>query len=88
MDIAYFRNNQLLLKTGDKSHCLHVIIKGLVEERSENGNEIFTHYIHDDIFDILALFSDKIRHDYISLEDILVYLSSRSTFIDLRSGPQ
>ncbi|WP_341661754.1 putative nucleotidyltransferase substrate binding domain-containing protein [Vibrio sp.] len=83
LDIAYFRNNEPLLKTGDESHYLHVIIKGLVEERSADGNEIFAHYIHDDIFDVRALFSDKIRHDYISLEDTLVYLLPRAIFVEL-----
>ncbi|GLT19009.1 cyclic nucleotide-binding protein [Vibrio zhanjiangensis] len=83
MDIAYFRDNQYLLKAGDKSQHLHIIIKGIVEERSRCGNEIFAHYTNDDLFDVRALLDDAVRHDYVALEDTLVHLVPRSVFIDL-----
>ena len=83
IDIAYFRHNQHVLKTNQDSQYLHIIIKGIVEERDEDGKEVFAHYTHDDLFDVRALFEQKVRHDYVSLEDTLVYLLPRSVFIDL-----
>ena len=34
LDIAYFRQQQTILRTGQASNCLFILIKGGVEERS------------------------------------------------------
>lgn len=83
LDVAYFRGKETILSTGSEAKYLHVLIKGAVEERSENGSEIFAHYANDDLFDVRALFEDKLRHHYVALEDTLAYLLPKGVFLEL-----
>ncbi|OAJ94296.1 DUF294 nucleotidyltransferase-like domain-containing protein [Vibrio bivalvicida] len=83
LDVAYFRAKETLLEAGTASQHLHIVIKGAVEERSEDDKEIFAHYANDDLFDVRALFEDSVKHRYIALEDTLSYLLPKSIFIDL-----
>ncbi|CAM2818614.1 DUF294 nucleotidyltransferase-like domain-containing protein [Vibrio neptunius] len=83
LDVAYYRDKEVLLATGGNSQHLHILIKGTVEERSAKGEEIFAHYANDDLFDVRALFEGKIRHHYVALEDTLTYLLPKSVFLEL-----
>jgi len=83
LDVAYFRTKETLLQPGDNSQHLHILIKGAVEERSEDDSEIFAHYANDDLFDVRALFDETVKHRYIALEDTLAYLLPKSIFIEL-----
>lgn len=83
LDVAYFRTSETLLKPGAESQHLHILIKGAVEERSEDNKEIFAHYANDDLFDVRSLFDDTIKHRYIALEDTLSYLLPKSVFLEL-----
>lgn len=85
LDVAYYRQGAPLLKSGQTSTHLHVLIKGTVEERSPTGKEIFAHYANDDMFDVRALFEEHTRHQYIALEDTLSYLIPREIFLSLYS---
>ncbi|MDN3683959.1 cyclic nucleotide-binding domain-containing protein [Vibrio sinaloensis] len=69
-----------MLATDAQSQHLHIIIKGAVEERSADGQEIFAHYANDDLFDVRALFEGQARHHYVALEDTLVYLLPKAIF--------
>ncbi|MDC5804478.1 DUF294 nucleotidyltransferase-like domain-containing protein [Vibrio europaeus] len=83
LDVAYFRAKETLLQPGTQSQHLHILIKGAVEERSEDDKEIFAHYANDDLFDVRALFEETVKHRYIALEDTLCYLLPKSVFIEL-----
>ena len=83
LDVAYFREKEILLATDAQSQHLHIIIKGAVEERSADGQEIFAHYANDDLFDVRALFEGQARHHYVALEDTLVYLLPKAIFLEL-----
>ncbi|KLN65622.1 DUF294 nucleotidyltransferase-like domain-containing protein [Vibrio sp. VPAP30] len=83
LDVAYFRAKETLLEAGTASQHLHIVIKGAVEERSEDDKEIFAHYANDDLFDVRALFEETVKHRYIALEDTLCYLLPKSVFIEL-----
>ncbi|MER2497668.1 DUF294 nucleotidyltransferase-like domain-containing protein [Vibrio neptunius] len=83
LDVAYYRDKEVLLATGGNSQHLHILIKGTVEERSAKGEEIFAHYANDDLFDVRALFEGKVRHHYVALEDTLTYLLPKSVFLEL-----
>ncbi|MDC5870075.1 DUF294 nucleotidyltransferase-like domain-containing protein [Vibrio europaeus] len=83
LDVAYYRAKETLLQPGAQSQHLHILIKGAVEERSEDDKEIFAHYSNDDLFDVRALFEDTVKHRYIALEDTLCYLLPKSVFIEL-----
>ncbi|OLQ89543.1 cyclic nucleotide-binding protein [Vibrio panuliri] len=83
LDVAYFRGRDTLLRTGTASKHLHILIKGVVEEQSIDGKEIFAHYANDDLFDVRALFEGEVRHNYIALEDTLSYLLPKDVFLSL-----
>ncbi|GAL14106.1 predicted signal-transduction protein containing cAMP-binding and CBS domains [Vibrio astriarenae] len=83
LDVAYFRARDNLIKVGQASQYLHILIKGAVEERSADGKEVFAHYAHDDLFDVRALIEGQSRHQYVALEDTLCYLLPKEVFLEL-----
>lgn len=83
LDVAYYREKDILLKSGEKCNYLHILIKGAVEERSADDLEIFAHYANDDIFDVRSQFEDIAKHKYVALEDTLSYLLPTQKFLDL-----
>ncbi|MEH0760327.1 cyclic nucleotide-binding/CBS domain-containing protein [Vibrio sp. 16] len=83
LDVAYFREKEVILKANSDSQHLYILIKGAVEERSEDSQEIFAHYANDDLFDVRALFEGQAKHHYVALEDTLVYLLPKSVFLEL-----
>lgn len=83
LDVAYFRAKETLLQPGKESQHLHILIKGAVEERSQDDKEIFAHYANDDLFDVRALFEPSVKHRYVALEDTLSYLLPKAVFLEL-----
>ncbi|EPI2806936.1 DUF294 nucleotidyltransferase-like domain-containing protein [Vibrio vulnificus] len=83
LDVAYFRTKDVVLAAGQPSPHLHILIKGAVEERSANQQEVFAHYANDDMFDVRALFEPTVRHQYVALEDTLSYLLPKAIFLEL-----
>ncbi|CAH0524403.1 DUF294 nucleotidyltransferase-like domain-containing protein [Vibrio hippocampi] len=83
LDVAYYRENELILRAGHCSQQLFVIIKGSVEERDSQGQEIYAHYTFDDMFDVRALLDGTTKHNYVALEDTLTYLIPKEVFTRL-----
>lgn len=83
LDVAYYRDKDVLLKAGSPSDYLHILIKGAVEERSADDMEIFAHYANDDIFDVRSQFDELSKHKYVALEDTLSYLLPKKKFLEL-----
>lgn len=83
LDVAYYRTRDVILSSGQTNPHLHILIKGAVEERSKDQNEVFAHYANDDMFDVRSLFEDSVRHQYVALEDTLSYLLPKETFLEL-----
>ncbi|MGF1722889.1 DUF294 nucleotidyltransferase-like domain-containing protein [Vibrio kyushuensis] len=83
LDVAYYRDKDIILQPGQPCQHLNILIKGAVEERSIDTSEIYAHYANDDMFDVRALFEGEVRHQYIALEDTLSYLLPKAVFIEL-----
>ncbi|CAE6919573.1 DUF294 nucleotidyltransferase-like domain-containing protein [Vibrio alginolyticus] len=83
LDVAYYRTRDVILSSGQTNPHLHILIKGAVEERSKDQNEVFAHYANDDMFDVRSLFEESVRHQYVALEDTLSYLLPKETFLEL-----
>lgn len=83
LDVAYYRNKDVLLKSGEAASNLFIIIKGAVEERSADDSEIFAHYANEDMFDVRSQFDESAKHKYVALEDTLSYLLPKNTFLEL-----
>ncbi|NAW70578.1 cyclic nucleotide-binding domain-containing protein [Vibrio sp. V27_P1S3P104] len=83
LDIAYYRERDILIQSGQTCQQLWILIKGTVEERSADGREIYAHYANDDMFDVRALFEPHAKHHYVALEDTLSYLLPKTIFLTL-----
>ncbi len=84
LDLSYHANGEIIIEAKQPAHSLHIIHKGVVEERSEEDHqEIYAHYTHDDIFDVRSLFSGTCKHEYICLEEAICYQLPRTTFEQL-----
>jgi CBS domain-containing protein len=83
LDVAYFRDKDVILQPQKSCEHLHILINGAVEERAADGSEIYAHYANDDMFDVRALFEGEVRHQYVALEDTLSYLLPKAVFIEL-----
>ncbi|WBA17758.1 DUF294 nucleotidyltransferase-like domain-containing protein [Salinivibrio kushneri] len=81
LDVAYFRRGDTLIQPGDTGEQLFIIIKGSVEEVSEDGKEVFSHYTTDDLFDVPALLNGTAKHRYRALEDTLCHLLPAEVFL-------
>ncbi|PCE68286.1 DUF294 nucleotidyltransferase-like domain-containing protein [Salinivibrio sp. YCSC6] len=81
IDVAYFRRGDTLLAAGDSGDQLFIIIKGSVEEVSEDGKETFSHYTTDDLFDVPAILNGTAKHQYRALEDTLCHLLPADVFL-------
>ncbi len=74
LDVAYYREYDVILKAKQKCQHLHILIKGVVEESNQDDSEIFAHYGMEDLFDVRAQFDGVVKHKYTALEDTLSYL--------------
>ncbi|QXO17200.1 MULTISPECIES: DUF294 nucleotidyltransferase-like domain-containing protein [Vibrio] len=83
LDVAYYRERETILHSGQACSQLFVLIKGTVEERSADGSEVYAHYANDDMFDVRSLFEGQSKHHYIALEDTLSYLLPQPVFLEL-----
>lgn len=83
LDVAYYRERDILIHTGQACEQLWILIKGTVEERSADGKKIYAHYANDDMFDVRALFEQQAKHHYVALEDTLSYLLPKKVFLAL-----
>ncbi len=83
LDVAYYRDRETILEAGKACHHLHILIKGAVEERDENSQEIYAHYANDDIFDVRGQLEGIVKHHYVALEDTLSYLLPKQVFLEL-----
>ncbi|CAH0542773.1 DUF294 nucleotidyltransferase-like domain-containing protein [Vibrio marisflavi] len=89
LDIAYYRENDPIIRSEHSSDSLFVIIKGAVEKRSSDGNEVLSHFVAEDLFDAKVLIEGYSKHQYIALEDTLCYLLPQSVFLNLyNTNPQ
>ncbi|SHO58040.1 DUF294 nucleotidyltransferase-like domain-containing protein [Vibrio quintilis] len=82
LDIAYYRAGEQVLCNNQSGESLFILMKGVVEERSADGQEIHAHYTNDDIFDVRAILTGVVKHDYTALEDTLTYLLPKSVFLN------
>ncbi len=83
LDVAYYRQSDTILTPGKCDGHLYILIKGGVEETSDDGKEVFAHYAHEDMFDVRAVLDGAIKHRYTALEDTLAYLLPRKVFLNL-----
>lgn len=88
LDVGYFRRGDSLIHAGDTGEQLFIIIKGSVEEVSEDGKEVFSHYTSEDLFDVPTLVHGTAKHQYRALEDTLCHLLPAEVFLAIYHSNQ
>ncbi|WP_069861249.1 DUF294 nucleotidyltransferase-like domain-containing protein [Pseudomonas citronellolis] len=82
LSVAYYTSGETVLEAGAAVPCLFIVLKGVVEERGEDGR-LFAQYAGDDLFDIRGLFSGSSKHAYRAVEESILYELPASTFHQL-----
>lgn len=83
LDVAYFRQSETILTPGKSVEHLFIMMKGVVEETDDEGNEVFAHYLEEDLFDVRSQLDGVVKHRYTALEDTLAYLLPQTVFKEL-----
>ena len=83
VDIAYFREGEIILDVGSTPTHLFIPIKGYVQQL-ENGEEVAT-YGPDDCFDGRGLIAGKVSSQFIASEEVVSYQLAKSTVTELIS---
>lgn len=81
MDIGYFAPGTKIVTQGGSSDCLHVIIKGAVEERL--ANDVAAVLGPKDTFDSGAVVQDLASASFIATEETLCYLLPKDAILEL-----
>lgn len=79
LDIIYLKKDETIQTKSQKPEFLYFIIKGLVQEKSDD--EVNTLHTSNDIFDAMSLLENYSKHDYITAEETICYVLPRNVFI-------
>src|SRR5262245_66645595 len=81
LDIGYFRPGETIIERGRDSEHLHVVIKGVVEEREDD--EIEAVLGPNESFDARALVHGSAGARFVAAEETLCYLAPKAVILDL-----
>lgn len=83
VDIAYFKQGEVILDIGSTPTHLFVLIKGFV--RQYEGGEEVALYGPDDCFDGRGLMAGKVSSQFIASEEVIAYQLAKATVRELIS---
>ncbi|WP_139826331.1 putative nucleotidyltransferase substrate binding domain-containing protein [Derxia lacustris] len=83
LDIAYFREGEVILEPGVQPAHLFIVIKGFVNQT--DGEELVATYGADDCFDGRALMAGKVGSRFVASEEVLAYQLARAAVTELIS---
>ncbi|MHB9801153.1 DUF294 nucleotidyltransferase-like domain-containing protein [Pseudomonas sp. MT3] len=88
LSVGYYTVDEVLLDAGAAVPCLFILLKGVIEERGEDGR-LFAQYAAEDLFDVRGLFSGSSKHRYQAVEESIVYELPAEVFHQLcASNPE
>lgn len=85
LSVGYYAAGETLIDAGSAVPCLFIVLKGVIEERGEDGR-LFAQYAGEDLFDIRGLFSGSSKHAYRAVEESITYELPASVFHRLCGG--
>lgn len=85
LSVGYYAVGEVLLEAGAAVPSLFVLLKGVIEERGEDGR-LFAQYAAEDLFDVRGLFSGSSKHRYQAVEESIVYELPADVFHQLCAG--
>ncbi len=81
LDIAYFKKDEKIFLNGSMPKFLYFIIKGAVQEKSED--EIVSLFTKHDFFDPISLIENYVKSDFVTVEECICYLLPKDIFIEI-----
>jgi len=78
LDIAHFKKGEHLIRQGESSDVLYIIIKGIVQEMQDD--EMVSLYVSQDSFDAMSLLEGKSQNDFIVQEELICYVLPKKLF--------
>ncbi len=81
MDIAYYKQGDVLIKRHVPADYLYIIIKGVVQEIDDDG--VVSVHVSQDIFDAVALIEGKSQREFVVEEELICYLLPKDLFTTL-----
>ena len=81
VDVAYFRQGEVILDIGTAPAHLFVIIKGFVTQLE--GDEVINTYGPDDCFDGRGLVAGKVSSRFVAAEEVVAYQLARQAVSEL-----
>ncbi|MEA3354031.1 MAG: DUF294 nucleotidyltransferase-like domain-containing protein, partial [Campylobacterota bacterium] len=80
LDIVYFKENETVFEKNGSALFLYFIIKGVVEQRDED--ELISVYENSEFFDPVSLIENKLKYNFVTLQETICYALSRELFLD------
>lgn len=81
LDLAYYPKDTTILRAGETADCLHVITRGVVQERQ--GADVLAVYARNDVFDAKSLLGTVEGNNFVAHEDTWCFLVPRALLIEL-----
>lgn len=81
MDIAYYKQGDVLIARHASPEYLFIIIKGVVQEIDDDG--VASVHVSQDIFDAMALIDGKSQKEFVVEEELICYLLPKELFTTL-----
>lgn len=81
IDIVYFNENDKILSRNTKPDFFYFVVKGVVKEIEEDGNNLY--HSSKESFDASALLNDLVKHDFIAAEESICFTIPKVTFLKL-----
>jgi len=79
LDIVYFKKNQILQEQNKEPENLYFIIKGLVQEKTQD--EVLSIYSNNEFFDPISLIENFSKHTFVTAQETICYVLPREIFI-------
>ncbi len=80
LDVSYYKENEVIQKSGEKPEFLYFVMKGVVQEK--NQGEILSVYVAQECFDPKSLVENNIKNDFVTTEETLCYTLPRELFLE------
>ncbi len=82
LDIVYFKANQILDPVGHLQNNLYFIIKGVVQELTDD-DELVSVFLNNEFFDPISLIENRTKNTFKTTEECICYCLPRQDFIDV-----
>jgi CBS domain-containing protein len=82
LDVAYYKDNEVILHPSEKPQFLVFIIKGVIQEIDED-DQVSSIYTENDYFDPISLIENRVKKTFKVAQESICYLLERQVFLDM-----